>query len=62
MIQFTVNYEDLKILAKNAEEGNWPSISEYCKISSIQENTLYADPYTTLLNKISTLSKCKEFV
>ena len=31
-------------------------------IASLQENTSYADLYTTLLNKISSLSKDKKFV
>ena len=38
------------------------SVTEYCKCSSLQENTSYADLYTTLLNKISSLPKGKEFV
>ena len=61
-IQFTVSDEELKILTKKAEEGNYPSISEYCKCSSLQENTSYVDLYNTLLNKISSLPKGKEFV
>ena len=35
---------------------------KYCKCSNLQENTSYADLYTTLLNKISSLSKDKKFV
>ena len=42
-IQFTVNDEELKILTKKVIEGNYPSISEYCKCSSLQENTSYVD-------------------
>ena len=61
-IQFTVSDEELKILTKKAEEGNYPSISEYCKCKSLQENTSYVDLYNTLLNKISSLPKDKEFV
>ena len=61
-IQFTVNDEELKILTKKAIEGNYPSISGYCKCISLQENTSYATLYNTLLNKISSLSKGKEFV
>ncbi|MFS9312330.1 hypothetical protein QM389_01990 [Streptococcus oralis] len=61
-IQFTVTDGELKILTKKAEEGNYPSISEYCKCSSLQENTSYATLYYTLLNKIGSLPKGKEFV
>ena len=61
-IQFTVTDEELKILTKKSIEGNYPSISEYCKCISLQENTSYATLYNTLLNKISTLPKGKEFV
>ena len=61
-IQFTVTDEELKILTKKAMEGNYPSISEYCKCSSLQENTSYATLYSTLLNKINSLPKEKEFV
>ena len=61
-IQFTVNDEEMKILNKKAIEGNYPSISEYCKCKSLQENTSYATLYNTLLNKISSLPKDKEFV
>ena len=61
-IQFTVTDEELETLAKKAIEGGFPSITEYCKCSSLQENTSYADLYTTLLNKISSLPKGKEFV
>ena len=61
-IQFTVTDEELKILTKKAIEGNYPSISEYCKCSSLQENTSYANLYNTLLNKINSLPKEKEFV
>lgn len=61
-IQFTVNDEELKILTKKVIDGNYPSISEYCKCSSLQENTSYVDLYNTLLNKISFLPKDKEFV
>ena len=61
-IQFTVNDEELKILTKKVIEGNYPSISEYCKCKSLQENTSYATLYNTLLNKISSLPKDKEFV
>ncbi|HGI8750641.1 TPA: hypothetical protein ACJVLN_001527 [Streptococcus agalactiae] len=61
-IQFTVNDEELEILTKKVIEGNYPSISEYCKCSSLQENTSYVDLYNTLLNKISFLPKDKEFV
>ena len=46
-IQFTVTDEELKILTKKSIEGNYPSISEYCKCISLQENTSYA----TLYNK-----------
>ena len=35
-IQFTVNDEELKILTRKVIEGNYPSISEYCKSSSLQ--------------------------
>ena len=56
-IQFTVNDEELKILTKKVIEGNYPSISEYCKCSSLQENTSYFDLYNTLLNKINSLPK-----
>jgi len=35
---------------------------KYCKCSNLQENISYADLYTTLLNKISSLPKDKEFV
>lgn len=41
-IQFTVTDEELKILTKKAIEANYPSISEYCKCKSLQENTSYA--------------------
>ncbi|HEO0849456.1 TPA: hypothetical protein U9M63_000031 [Streptococcus agalactiae] len=61
-IQFTVTDEELEILTKKAIEGGFPSVTEYCKCSSLQENTSYADLYTTLLNKISSLPKDKEFV
>ena len=61
-IQFTVTDEELEILTKKAIEGGFPSITEYCKCSSLQENTSYADLYPTLLNKISSLPKGKEFV
>ncbi len=61
-IQFTVTDEELEILTKKAIEGGFPSVTEYCKCSSLQENTSYADLYTTLLNKISSLPKGKEFV
>ena len=61
-IQFTVTDEELKILTKKSIKGNYPSISEYCKCISLQENTSYATLYNTLLNKISTLPKGKEFV
>ena len=61
-IQFTVTDEELEILTKKAIEGGFPSITEYCKCSSLQENTSYADLYTTLLNKISSLPKGKELV
>lgn len=61
-IQFTVTDEELEILTEKAIEGGFPSITEYCKCSSLQENTSYADLYTTLLNKISSLPKGKEFV
>lgn len=54
--------EELEILTKKAIEGGFPSVTEYCKCSSLQENTSYADLYTTLLNKISSLPKGKEFV
>ena len=54
-IQFTVTDEELEILTKKAIEGGFPSVTEYCKCSSLQENTSYADLYTTLLNKISSL-------
>lgn len=50
-IQFTVTDEELEILTKKAIEGGFPSVTEYCKCSSLQENTSYADLYTTLLNK-----------
>lgn len=61
-IQFTVNDEELEILTEKAIEGGFPCITEYCKCSNLQENTSYADLYTTLLNKISSLSKDKKFV
>ncbi|CCY47350.1 putative uncharacterized protein [Peptostreptococcus anaerobius CAG:621] len=61
-IQFTVTDEELEILTKKAIEGGFPSVTEYCKCSSLQENTSYADLYTTLLNKIISLPKDKEFV
>ena len=61
-IQFTVTDEELKILNKKAIESNYPSISEYCKCKSLQENTSYATLYNTLLNKICSLPKDKEFV
>ena len=61
-IQFTVTDEELKILTKKVIEGSYPSVSEYCKCSSLQENTSYATLYNTLLNKISSLPKEKEFV
>ena len=61
-IQFTVTDEELKILTKKAIEGNYPSISEYCKCSSLQENTSYASLYNALLNKICSLLKDKEIV
>lgn len=60
-IQFTVTDEELKILTKKAEEGNYPSISEYCKCISLQENTSYATIYNTLLNKIDSLPKGEDF-
>lgn len=43
-------------------DGNYPSVSEYCKCSSLQKNTSYVGLYNTLLNKISSLPKNKEFV
>ena len=50
-IQFTVTDEELKILNKKAIESNYPSISEYCKCKSLQENTRYATLYNlSLLN------------
>lgn len=61
-IQFTVTDEELKILTKKVTDGNYPSVSEYCKCKSLQENTSYADLYNVLLNKISSLPKEKEFV
>ena len=61
-IQFTVTDEELKILTKKAIEGNYPSVSEYCKCRSLQENTSYVTLYTALLNTISSLPKGKEFV
>lgn len=61
-IQITVTDEELKILTKKAIEGNYPSISEYCKCKSLQEETSYATLYNTLLNKINYLPKGKEFV
>ena len=61
-IQFTVTDEELKTLMKKAIEGNYPSVSEYCKCSSLQENTSYVTLYTALLNTISSLPKGKEFV
>ncbi len=44
-IQFTVTDEELEILTKKATEGNYPSVSEYCKCSSLQDNTSYATLY-----------------
>lgn len=61
-IQFTVSDEKPEILTKKAEEGVYPSISEYCKCKSLQENTSYATLYNTLLNRISSLPTGKEFV
>ena len=61
-IQFTVTDEELEILTEKAIEGGFPSVTEYCKCSSLQENTSYATLYNTLLNKISSLPKDKEFV
>ena len=59
-IQFTVTDEELKILTKKSIEGNYPSISEYCKCISLQENTSYVTLYNTLLNKISSLqNRCR---
>ena len=40
-IQFTVTDEELEILTKKAIEGGFPSVTEYCKCSSLQENTSY---------------------
>ena len=45
-IQFTVTDEELKILTKKSIEGNYPSISEYCKCISLQENTSEATMHT----------------
>ncbi|MSR93371.1 hypothetical protein FYJ34_03575 [Clostridiaceae bacterium 68-1-5] len=63
MITVLVKYVLLNsFLTEKAEEGNYPSISEYCKYKSLQENTSYAALYNTLLNKISSFLKDKEFV
>ncbi|NLK14328.1 MAG: hypothetical protein GX313_06235 [Spirochaetales bacterium] len=61
-IQFTVTDDELKQLTKKAIEGNYPSVSEYCKCSSLNENTGYADLYKKLLEKIEKLPKNSEFV
>lgn len=61
-IQFTVTDEELEILTKKSNRGRFPKRIECCKCSSLQENTSYADLYTILLNKISSLPKGKEFV
>lgn len=61
-IQFTVTDEEFEILTKKAIDGNYPSVSEYCKCSSLQANTSYADLYKTLLNNIISLPSGEEFV
>ncbi len=62
LLQFTVNDEEWKILTKKAIESNYPSISEYCKCSSLQENTSCVDLYNILLIKINSLPNGTEFV
>lgn len=61
-IQFTVTDDELKQLTKKAIEGNYPSVSEYCKCSSLNKNTSYVKLYNNLLEKIGRLPKNSEFV